>query len=42
MQKMISVIVPVYNRENALRYCIESVCSQTIDKNQIELLLIDD
>lgn len=37
---MISVIVPVYNVENYLSYCIDSILSQT--HKDFELLLIDD
>lgn len=36
----ISVIVPVYNAENSLRRCVDSILSQTYDN--FELLLIDD
>lgn len=36
----ISVIVPVYNSENYLHHCIDSVLAQTFTK--FELLLIDD
>lgn len=37
---LISIVVPVYNRENTLRYCINSIIDQAY-KNW-ELLLIDD
>ena len=37
---MISIIVPVYNVEKYLRYCIDSILSQTF--TDFELLLIDD
>ncbi len=37
---MISVIVPVYNVENYLRQCVDSILSQTY--RDFELLLIDD
>ncbi len=40
MQPLISVIVPIYNVENYLAKCIESLTNQTY-KN-IEILLIDD
>lgn len=36
----ISVIIPVFNAENSIRCCVESVISQTY--NDWELLLIDD
>ena len=37
-----TVIVPVYNVEDYLRDCLDSLVNQTIDKSQIEVLLIDD
>lgn len=37
---MVSVIVPVYNAENRIRMCIDSVIAQTY--NSFELILIDD
>ncbi len=37
---MISVIVPVYNTENKLKKCIESILNQTY--TDIELILVDD
>lgn len=37
---LISVIVPIYNVENYLKKCIESVLTQ--DKCNCELILIDD
>lgn len=37
---MISVIVPVYNVENVLHYCIESILAQTY--RDFELILIND
>ena len=36
----ISVIIPVYNTDKYIKYCIESILTQTI-KNY-ELILIDD
>lgn len=38
----ISVIVPVYNTEKYLPKCLDSLVSQTIGKEQIEVLLIID
>lgn len=36
----ISIIVPIYNAENFLHYCIDSILKQTY--NNFELLLVDD
>lgn len=40
MQELISVIVPVYNVENYLGNCVDSILNQTY-KN-LEIILIDD
>lgn len=40
MEKLISVIVPVYNAEKTIKRCIESLVNQTY-KN-IEIILVDD
>ena len=40
MKKKISVIVPIYNQENYLEQCIESIINQTY-KN-LEIILVDD
>lgn len=40
MEKVISVIVPIYNSEKYLNKCIDSILNQSY-KN-FELLLIDD
>ena len=40
MNKMISIIVPVYNSELYLKKCLDSIISQTY-KN-IEIICIDD
>ena len=39
-QPLISVIIPVYNVENYLRECVDSVINQTY-KN-LEIILVDD
>ena len=38
--RLISVIVPVYNVKNYLRQCIESIMAQTY--GDIEVILVDD
>ena len=38
----VSVIVPVYNVESYLNRCIDSLISQTIDKKDMEVILVDD
>lgn len=38
----VSVIIPVYNVEEYLCDCLNSLVKQTIDKNEMEVLLIDD
>lgn len=38
--ELVSIIVPVYNVENYLEKCIQSICSQTY-KN-LEIILSDD
>lgn len=38
----VSVIVPVYNVERYLEACLDSLVMQNIDKDDIEVLLIDD
>lgn len=37
---LISIIVPVYNVEQLLERCVESICSQTYEN--IEIILVDD
>ena len=38
----VSVIVPVYNVSEYLEKCLDSLLAQTMDKNQMEILLIND
>ncbi len=38
----VSVIVPVYNVESYLNRCIDSLISQTVDKKDMEVILVDD
>lgn len=39
MQPLISVIIPVYNREKYLRQCLDSVCNQTY--RNLEIICLD-
>ena len=36
----LSIIIPIYNVENTLRQCLDSVISQNIDN--CEIILVDD
>ena len=38
--KLVSVVVPVYNAENYIGECIESLCNQTL--KEIEIICVDD
>ena len=40
--KKISVIVPVYNKEDYLVECLDSICSQTMPPEDIEVICVDD
>ena len=40
MEKVLSVIIPVYNSEKYLRRCIESILNQTYKK--FEAVIVDD
>ena len=40
METLISVIVPVYNIENYISKCVESIMQQ--DYSSIEIILVDD
>ena len=36
-----SVVVPVYNDEDRIRHCIESLLSQTLDSDKYEVIIVD-
>lgn len=38
----VSIIVPVYNRENLIKPCINSINAQTLDKSRWEVIFVDD
>ena len=37
---MVSIIVPIYNREKYLKRCIDSIVAQTY--SDLEIILVDD
>lgn len=39
---LFSVVVPAYNAAGFLRRCVESVCSQEIPRERLEILIVDD
>lgn len=41
-EKKISVIVPIFNGEKYIHSCMENLLSQTISKNELEIVLVDD
>ena len=38
----ITLIIPVYNVEKYINACFQSVLSQTVDKNRLQVILVDD
>ncbi|GLQ73068.1 glycosyltransferase [Vibrio penaeicida] len=40
--KKISVVIPTYNREDLLAYTLDSLVSQTLDKDQFEVIVVND
>lgn len=42
LQKKLSIIIPVYNGSLTIRRCVDSVLSQTIAIDDVEILLIND
>ena len=38
---MISVIIPTYNEEANITACLESLCQQTLDRAEYELIVVD-
>ncbi|HEY9204453.1 MAG TPA: glycosyltransferase family 2 protein [Candidatus Methanoperedens sp.] len=38
---MISVIVPTYNEEANIRACLKSLCSQTLPRDEYEIVVVD-
>ena len=41
-QYKVTLVVPIYNMEAYLEKCLDSVAAQTIDKSQLEVLLLND
>ena len=42
LQKGISVIIPTYNRSGLLKKTLNSLCDQTLDVEQYEVIVVDD
>lgn len=42
MEKLVSIIVSVYNKEQYIQKCIESLINLKIDHNKIEAIFVDD
>ena len=42
MDKLVTVVTPVYNAEENLKKTVDSVINQTIDFNLVEYILVDD
>lgn len=42
MNKMVSIVVPMYNDEKYIKACMESILHQTIGFENIELIIVDD
>lgn len=42
MEIKYSIILPVYNVENYLRGCLESIVGQKYDQNKMQLIIVDD
>jgi glycosyltransferase involved in cell wall biosynthesis len=41
MDKNLTIIVPVYNEQELIGQCIDSLLAQTLDKNRYEIIVID-
>ena len=41
-EKIISLIIPFYNSEETLQKCLDSVAAQTVDKEKLEVILVND
>jgi cellulose synthase/poly-beta-1,6-N-acetylglucosamine synthase-like glycosyltransferase len=41
MDKQLTIIVPVYNEQELINQCIDSLHAQTLDKNRYEIIVID-
>ena len=42
MQPFFSILIPFYNSEQTLNYCLKSILSQNFDKSLYEIILIND
>jgi len=42
IRQIISIIIPAYNVEKYIKTCISSICSQNVDDQKYEVIVIDD
>jgi glycosyltransferase involved in cell wall biosynthesis len=38
----IDILIPVYNSQNTIRRCLDSILTQDYDKNAVKIILVDD
>ncbi len=41
MEKILTIVVPIYNEQELLAVCLDSLLDQTLDKTSYEILVID-
>jgi glycosyltransferase involved in cell wall biosynthesis len=41
MNKMLTIIVPIYNEEGLIAGCLDSLLNQTLDKEEYEIVVVD-
>ena len=42
MEKLLSIIIPVYNKEKFLKNCVNSIININFDKEKVEAIFVDD
>ena len=38
----LSIVIPVYNTEIFIRKCLDSLCSQQVDSDRYEIIVVND